>query len=84
MCGMKFILCAMKFILLFKLFLQVQDMLMEQKEIIACALCGGVREAPEVPPQDDVGGLPPDVPLCLHGNCMCLCKTMVSKSNMMM
>ena len=48
------------------------------------ALCGGVREAPEVPPQDDVGGLPPDVPLCLHGNCMCLCKTMVSKSNMMM
>ena len=48
------------------------------------ALCGGVREDPEVPPQDDVGGLPPDVPLCLHGNCMCLCKTMVSKSNMMM
>ena len=29
---MKFILCDMKFILLFKLFLQVQDMLMEQKE----------------------------------------------------
>ena len=38
MCGMKFILCDMKFILLFKLFLQVQDMLMEQKETIACAL----------------------------------------------